>query len=60
MQLPAAIHLYWVSSTAITMLVKKLADKLVPIPKTKSITPCRGRNQIFILPKREETNKGNV
>ena len=60
MQLPAAIHLYWVSSTAITMLVKKLADKLVPIPKTKSITPCRGRNQIFILPKREETKKGNV
>lgn len=53
MQLPAAIHLYWVSSTAITMLMKKMADYLIPIPKPKNIAPCKGRNIVFMLPTRE-------
>ncbi|KAK3315379.1 hypothetical protein B0H66DRAFT_536248 [Apodospora peruviana] len=56
MQLPAAIHLYWVSSTTISMIMKKAADWFIPIPKANNkLTPCKGQKIIFMLPKREKT-----
>ncbi|KAM7216863.1 hypothetical protein V8F06_007732 [Rhypophila decipiens] len=51
--LPAAIHLYWISSTAITVGMKNLAEHLWPIPKDDGIKPCKPKPPV-ILPRREK------
>ncbi|KAM7206356.1 hypothetical protein V8F33_000642 [Rhypophila sp. PSN 637] len=50
---PAAIHLYWISSTAITVGMKNLAEYLWPIPKDDGIKPCKPKPPV-VLPKREK------
>lgn len=48
--LPAAIHLYWFSSSATTFLITKGLKKLIPVPKN-SIKPCRGIDIPVLRPK---------
>lgn len=50
MDLPAAIHLYWFSSSASTFLINKGLRKLNRVPKN-SIEPCRGRDIPMLRPK---------
>lgn len=50
MDMPAAIHLYWISSATTTLLISKGLKKLMPIPQG-SITPCRGMDMPILRPK---------
>lgn len=54
-QLPAAIHLYWISTVAITTGMKKMAERRWPIPKIPVIEPCKGGAHIVQMPKREKS-----
>ncbi|KAI1269838.1 hypothetical protein F5Y18DRAFT_111562 [Xylariaceae sp. FL1019] len=49
--LPAALHLYWISSTTSNMLFKKVVDKAIPI-EAKPVERCRGVETDLILPQR--------
>lgn len=50
MDMPAAIHLYWLSSSTTTLLISKGLMKLMPVPKN-SIQPCRGAEVPLLRPK---------
>ncbi|KAM7208504.1 hypothetical protein V8F20_001185 [Naviculisporaceae sp. PSN 640] len=51
---PAAIHFYWVTSAAVTLVMKKLADRWWPLPKMPKIEVCKGRLSFDLMPKREK------
>ncbi|KAK3387720.1 hypothetical protein B0H63DRAFT_448534 [Podospora didyma] len=48
MGLPAALHLYWISSAAITYTQTELIQRYMPMPKTTS--PARGSETFLIRP----------
>lgn len=50
LDLPAAIHLYWLASSTTTLIQTELLSKLMPIPKP-TIKPCRG-NETLLRPTR--------
>jgi len=53
MDLPAAIHLYWLSSSALTLIQTDLLNKIMPIPKTK-IKPCLRNATVYLRPARPQ------
>lgn len=50
MDLPAAVHLYWLSSAAFSLAVSKGIKRAMPIPKN-TIKPCRGMEIPLLMPK---------
>ena len=52
MYLPAALHLYWVSSATLTLIETSVIAWLMPLPKIAP--PAKGIEDIFVMPKREE------
>ena len=54
MDLPAAIHLYWVSSATLTLVQSELLKRLMPV-KAPAITGCRGDDRGYLRPTRETT-----
>lgn len=50
--LPAALHLYWVSSATLTLIETSIIAWLMPLPKIAP--PAKGIEDIFVMPKREE------
>jgi inner membrane protein COX18 len=50
LHLPAAVHLYWVTSTATHMTSRLLLDIWMP-PKKENLKPCKGNEIPVILPK---------
>jgi inner membrane protein COX18 len=56
MDLPAALHLYWICSAALTGVQTEIIARLMPMPKT--VTPAK-RNQAveLVRPTREGTKK---
>ncbi|KAK4135672.1 hypothetical protein BT67DRAFT_418741 [Trichocladium antarcticum] len=53
MDLPAALHLYWISSSALTQLSTAIVARLMPLPTT--VTPAKKSEQTFVMPERDET-----
>ncbi|KAK3946444.1 hypothetical protein QBC46DRAFT_369792 [Diplogelasinospora grovesii] len=51
MDLPAALHLYWISSATLTMLSTELVHKFMPLPKS-DIKPCAGVDSVLMRPTR--------
>lgn len=51
--LPAALHLYWISSTTSNILFKNVVDKMMPI-EAKPVERCRGVETDLILPQPEQ------
>ncbi|KAF3766509.1 hypothetical protein M406DRAFT_339700 [Cryphonectria parasitica EP155] len=50
MDMPAALHLYWLSSASFSLAVSKGIKVLLPIPK-HTIKPCRGMEMPLLKPK---------
>lgn len=50
MDLPAAVHLYWLSSAGFSLAVSKSMKRAMPIPKN-TIKPCRGMEIPLLMPK---------
>lgn len=50
MDLPAAVHLYWVSSAGFSLAVSKGLKRFMPIPKN-TIKPCHGMEIPLLMPK---------
>ncbi|KAJ4420723.1 hypothetical protein N0V82_004162 [Gnomoniopsis sp. IMI 355080] len=50
MDLPAAIHLYWLSSATFSLAVSLTTKRAMPIPRN-TIKPCRGMEIPLLLPK---------
>lgn len=48
--LPAAVHLYWVSSAGFSLAVSKVMKRAMPIPKN-TIKPCHGMEIPLLMPK---------
>ncbi|KAK4455108.1 mitochondrial inner membrane protein OXA1L [Podospora aff. communis PSN243] len=53
MDLPAALHLYWLSSATLTLIQTEVLAKLMPIPKQK-VNPCSNNESIYLRPGRPE------
>ncbi|TPX11851.1 uncharacterized protein E0L32_007349 [Thyridium curvatum] len=51
MDLPSALHLYWLSSAAFSYLLSNGVHYIIPIRKWP-IEPCKGREPFFVLPKK--------
>ncbi|KAK3321409.1 hypothetical protein B0T19DRAFT_403951 [Cercophora scortea] len=51
MGLPAALHLYWISSSAITFMMTEAVARFMPLPKS-TIRPCKGSESFVIRPTR--------
>ena len=51
MDLPAALHLYWISSSAITLAVTELTHRLMPVRSHVSHDMCRAP-ATFVFPKK--------
>ena len=51
MGLPAALHLYWLSSATITLIQTQLISHFMPLPKL-GLEPCKGDEMGFIRPTR--------
>ncbi|KAK0613599.1 hypothetical protein B0T14DRAFT_282031 [Immersiella caudata] len=56
MDLPAALHLYWLSSATLTLLQAELLAKIMPMPKEK-VKPCSKNESIYLRPARPETKQ---
>jgi len=54
--MPAALHLYWLSTSAITLIQSALIRKLMPLPKT-SIKVEHGNEHIFTRPTRSKSSQ---
>jgi len=52
MDLPAALHLYWLSSATLTLLQTELTAYLMPLPSS-NVRPCTESEMRFIRPTRE-------
>ncbi|ROW10674.1 hypothetical protein VPNG_05095 [Cytospora leucostoma] len=50
MDMPAALHLYWMSSVGCSLVVTRGIRKLMPIPKS-SVKPCTGLEVPLLRPK---------
>ncbi|KAK7746748.1 hypothetical protein SLS53_001935 [Cytospora paraplurivora] len=50
MDMPAALHLYWMSSVGCSLIVTRGIRKLMPIPKS-SVKPCTGLEVPLLRPK---------
>lgn len=50
MDLPAAVHLYWVSSAGFSLAVSKGLKRAMPMPKN-TIKPCHGMEIPLLMPK---------
>ncbi|KAL2197141.1 hypothetical protein P885DRAFT_35964 [Corynascus similis CBS 632.67] len=53
MDLPAALHLYWISSAVMTSAQTAIIAKIMPLPRT--VPPARGQDTFLIQPTREDT-----
>ncbi|KAL2149681.1 hypothetical protein VTH82DRAFT_8333 [Thermothelomyces myriococcoides] len=49
MNLPAALHLYWISSATMTLAQTAIISKAVPLPR--QVPPAKGQDTFLILPK---------
>lgn len=50
MDLPAAVHLYWLSSAGFSLAVSKGLRRAMPIPKN-TVKPCQGMEIPLLMPK---------
>lgn len=50
MDLPVALHLYWLSSAATSLVISKGLKKLMPIPKI-TVRPCTGMEMPLLRPR---------
>ncbi|KAL8380869.1 hypothetical protein RB595_005251 [Gaeumannomyces hyphopodioides] len=50
MDMPAALHLYWVCSASLGALTTKLVDLALPFPK--EIPRCKGKDRMLVMPRR--------
>ncbi|KAH8899718.1 hypothetical protein GQ53DRAFT_326346 [Thozetella sp. PMI_491] len=57
MSLPAAVHLYWVSSAVITNLQSDIINRLIKLPKVKGHVP-RGRESTLVRPPAPPESRG--
>ena len=55
MDLPAALHLYWLSTAVLTTALAAIVSRLMPIPKT--VPAARKDEDVLIKPTREEAKK---
>jgi inner membrane protein COX18 len=55
MDLPAALHLYWISSAALTKAQTSIIHKLMPLPRT--VPPAKKEQTVLIMPTREDGRK---
>ncbi|KAK4118730.1 hypothetical protein N657DRAFT_583144 [Parathielavia appendiculata] len=55
MDLPAALHLYWISSAALTTALTSIISRLMPMPKI--VSPAKSQEPMFVMPTREEGKK---
>ncbi|KAK4148779.1 hypothetical protein C8A00DRAFT_47462 [Chaetomidium leptoderma] len=55
MDLPAALHLYWTSSAALTWAQTAAISRLMPMPTI--VAPAKKGETILVMPTREETTK---
>lgn len=53
MNLPAALHLYWISSSTLSWATQKMLARMYPVGGN-SIQPCKGIELPVIRPKRDE------
>lgn len=54
MDMPAALHLYWLSSAGFSLAVSRALKTAFPIPK-QTVTPCRGMEVPLLRPKPPRT-----
>lgn len=54
MNLPAALHLYWISSSTITFIQSWIVNWFKPLPKF-TVRPCEGSESFAIRPTRTKT-----
>jgi inner membrane protein COX18 len=52
MDLPAALHLYWISSAALTATQTAIISWLMPMPK--NVPPAKRGESVFVMPTREK------
>jgi inner membrane protein COX18 len=52
MDLPAALHLYWISSAALTATQTIIISWLMPMPK--NVPPAKRGESVFVMPTREK------
>ncbi|ORY59995.1 uncharacterized protein BCR38DRAFT_443539 [Pseudomassariella vexata] len=57
MNMPVALHLYWLSSSAVNFGLGKLLNWYLPIGKG-AVRRCAGTEGFFILPKRSKKTEG--
>ena len=50
--LPAALHLYWLSTSAIAFIQNELMNKFMPLPKQQKI--CKSQEHPYPRPRREQ------
>ncbi|KAK0639411.1 membrane insertase OXA1/ALB3/YidC, partial [Cercophora newfieldiana] len=51
MDLPAALHLYWLSSSTITFIQSEILEKRMPLPKFE-MKPCSRQDSVYLRPYR--------
>lgn len=56
MDLPAALHLYWLSSATLSLLQTELAAYFMPLPNS-TLRPCTESELRFIRPRRKKWQK---
>lgn len=56
MGFPAALHVYWICSSGISMLFKHVVQRRMPLPKPIT-TRCNGEDRVMLLPRPEKDNK---
>ncbi|GAB1312908.1 Mitochondrial inner membrane protein OXA1L [Madurella fahalii] len=57
MDLPAALHLYWITSATLTGVETEIIKRLLPMPKTVPPAKLTEKNLMYIQPTREKTEK---
>ncbi|KAI6374662.1 hypothetical protein MCOR25_003126 [Pyricularia grisea] len=62
MDLPAALHLYWICSSIISNLFTFIIRRHLPVPAPSQSGPCKGHNQVVLMPRPEKeiTRRGSV
>ncbi|KAL2160834.1 hypothetical protein VTH06DRAFT_1031 [Thermothelomyces fergusii] len=53
MNLPAALHLYWLSSATMTLAQTAIISKAMPLPR--KVPPAKGQDTFLVFPTREDT-----
>lgn len=57
MDLPAALHLYWISSAVVGTLESRIVGRLMPLPKI--VPPARRDRPVIMLPTRDKAERLN-